>query len=37
MELDTEVGDAGLPDRCGDELIELECECEWEFDDWVVG
>lgn len=33
MELDTEVGDAGLPDRCGDELIELE----WEFDDCVVG
>ena len=34
IELDTDVGDAGLSDRCGDELIELECD--WEFDDCVV-
>lgn len=35
MELETEVGEAGLSDRWGDELIELECECDDE-DEWCV-
>lgn len=35
MELETEVGEAGLSERCGDELIELECECD-EEDEWCV-
>lgn len=33
MELDTDVGDTGLSDLCGDELIELEWERECEFVD----
>ena len=36
MELDTDVGDAGLSVNCGDELIELENECELLYDDVVV-
>lgn len=28
MELETDVGDTGLSERCGDELIELECELD---------
>lgn len=31
-ELDTDVGDAGLFERCGDELNELENECELLYD-----
>lgn len=31
-ELDTDVGDAGLSECCGDELIELENECELLYD-----
>lgn len=37
IELDTDVGDAGLSVCCGDELIELENECELLYDDVVVG